>query len=78
MTAQHQCLIHRPAKTVMALLDIPVFVRTGRVGLARLQPVVPHQRLVAIREIFRMVQGMDGGTETVGSGYKCLFINDLF
>ena len=66
LTAQHQRLIHRPAKTVMALLDIPVFVRTDRIGLARLQPVMPHQGFIALGEVFRMIQRMDGGTEAVG------------
>ena len=63
---QHQRLIHRLVEAVVALLDVPVLVRTGRLSFAPLQTVVVHQGLVAPCEVVGMIQLLDRRCQTVG------------
>lgn len=51
---------------MMALLDVTVFVRTARVGLATVETVVAQQTVIAPGEVFGVVEFVHGGRETVG------------
>ena len=64
--AQLQTLIDGPVETVVTLLDVAVFVRAARVGLASLQPVMAHQRCVARREGLGVIEFVHGRAQAVG------------
>src|SRR6202140_3565302 len=50
--AQQQRLLHPSLKAVVALLHISVLIRTHRIGVPRLHPVIPHHPCIAPVELF--------------------------
>lgn len=65
--AQHQGLVQGTLELAMALLGVAILVAGGRVGDLALQPIVPQQRLVALRERLPFFPGRDGGGQPIGA-----------
>ena len=66
MATQHQGLIHRLNETPVPLLDVAVFLRAVRMGLARLQAVVSQRGVVAVGEFLGVLQLVHRRTQAIG------------
>ena len=59
-------MIHGLHETPVSLLDVAVFIRAAGIGLARFKAVVPHQGVIGLGKVLRMLQLVHRRTQAVG------------